>query len=113
MTKAPAIDLAWHDACSASRAFTAEEKAAGWPDSMTPQQLACLQRPFVLGDKQGRAANRALAGALQAACTAGELAHTVETRREEFDPTLFEPIGQALAPTDRADWTGWGRTRDW
>lgn len=41
------IDLRWHDACSASRAFTAEEMAGGWPDSMTPAQLAGIQRPYI------------------------------------------------------------------
>lgn len=75
-----AVDLKWDDACSASRAFTAEEKAAGWPASVTPAQLAALQRPWELTDKAARARCWALQRSVHKACEDGDLpseAHTV------------------------------------
>lgn len=85
------VDLQWHDACSASRAFTAEEKAAGWPADMTPAQLAAMQRPAAHGDSQGRRAQWALRDALTAACEAGELVHVAETvELPAPEPDYFE-----------------------
>jgi len=75
-----AVDLQWHDACHATRAFTSAENAAGWPDAMTLAQLVAMQRPCKRDDKAGRHVQRALAEALQAACTARELEHTTETK---------------------------------
>lgn len=89
------VDLRWHDAYSASRAFAAEEKAGGWPDRMTPAQLAALQRPWERGDIAARRACWALRDAINAACEAGSLAHevTTETKRTPLvDHSLFEPI---------------------
>ena len=76
-----AVDLQWHDACHATRAFTSAEQAAGWPDAMTLAQLVAMQRPCEYGDKAGRHAKRALWAALDAACTAGELEHITETKK--------------------------------
>lgn len=89
------VDLRWHDAYSASRAFAAEEKAGGWPDRMTPAQLAALQRPWERGDIAARRACLALRDAINAACEAGSLAHevTTETKRTPLvDHSLFLPI---------------------
>lgn len=62
------IDLRWHDACSASRAFTAEEMAGGWPDSMTPAQLASIQRPYIPEDAPDWLAQLQLCAALDSIC---------------------------------------------
>lgn len=70
-----AVDLRWHDACSASRAFSQQEKAGGWPESMTAVQLAALQRPYKLGDAAGMRHSRSLLSALDSACDEGDLPH--------------------------------------
>ncbi len=87
------VDLRWHDAYSASRgAFTAQEKAGGWPDRMTPVQLAALQRPYVYGDKAGRRACWALRDAIEAASEAGSLAHEALTEVKQTPLVDRSPI---------------------
>ena len=102
------VDLQWHDACSVSRAFNAEQKAAGWPESMTPAQLAALQRPYVCGDADGRRAQWALRGALLAACQAGDLEHTTDTRQEAIEANVFDPT-----PLGSDTWRERGFQREW
>ena len=68
-----AVDLKWRDACLASRAFTAAEKAAGWPAAMTPEQLAGIQRPHLKSDIEARNRKWALKTAIVDAVKAREL----------------------------------------
>ena len=68
-----AVDLKWRDACTASRAFTAVEMAAGWPAAMTPEQLAGIQRPHLISDIEARNRKWALKTAIVDAVKAGEL----------------------------------------
>lgn len=75
-----AVDLRWRDACTASRAFTAEQKAAGWPETMTVAQLAAIQRPYQPGEGAGRRSAAALQAALDAACKEGGLVHEAQSK---------------------------------
>ena len=96
--------LAWADAmaaCSAARAFDQVQQAQGWPDAVTTAQAAALQRPYNRGDRAGRAHCNALAGALLAACEAGEVAHEAVTRRVMVSPALD------VLPSIRIDTGGW------
>lgn len=99
MTKAPAINLAWHDACNASRVFVVADSPV-WPDAMTPAQLAAMQRPVAFNDTQERLSEcRALCGALEAACQAGELEYIAETKpRGPIDRAVFEALGCVVHP---------------
>ncbi len=75
------VDLKWADAMAvAGQAFVVDERKAGWPDRLMPHQLARLQRPFSNGDKAARNLCFALGGAIQQACEAGQLAHTVTSK---------------------------------
>lgn len=108
-----AVDLQWHDACHATRAFTSAENAAGWPDAMTLAQLAAIQRPYERGDKAGLAAQRALHAALQAACTAGELEHTTETK-EVRPPKVMRVVSTRMEEMPASGfWAARGFTRQW
>ena len=108
-----AVDLQWHDACHATRAFTSAENAAGWPDAMTLAQLAAIQWPYERGDKAGLAAQRALHAALQAACTAGELDHTTETK-EVRPQQVRRVVNTYMDDTPGAGfWAARGFTRQW
>ena len=71
-----AVDLRLHDACSASNGAL---KATTWPDALTLEELASIQRPHNRGDAAGRKHRWALVAALKQACEAGELEHTAET----------------------------------
>lgn len=104
-----AVDLKWHDACNASRAFDAAEKAAGWPKAMTASQIAALQRPHAYGDVQGRRARVTLQGALEAACEFGELACITETEQVPVRHDYFES-NDSGAPYD---WRAQGFKRKW
>lgn len=78
-----AVDLEWNDLCQATGAFTPAEMAAGCPVMVTLAQFAAMQRPCKRGDKTGRHSQRVLMDAMQAACTAGELEHTTETKQAQ------------------------------
>ena len=108
-----AVDLQWHDACHATRAFTPAERAAGWPDTMTLAQLVAMQRPCEYGDKAGRVSQRALAAALEAACKAGELEHSTETK-EVPPPQVLRVVNLCMddmpAP---GSWAARGFNRRW
>ncbi len=67
--------LAWRDALAVpciSRLFPAD-KRGDWPDCLTPDQAAALQRPYVGGDTQGRRQMEALALVIKEACLSGAL----------------------------------------
>ena len=95
-----AVDLKWLDACTDSRAFTQAEKDAGWPESMTPAQLAAVQRHWKRGDLHGRALCWGLSRAIGDACEDGSLPHSVvshvkQTAQRDHVPNRF---------TRQADW---------
>lgn len=89
------INLQWRDAMTkAGRQFTRAEKDAGWPQTMTPAQLAELQRPYVYGQREAKRESWALRDALMDACDAGAISHTTTTTRVQIhsDEDLFSPI---------------------
>lgn len=105
-----AVDLQWHDAFHATKAFNRAEKASGWPDAMTLEQLAAIQRPHERGDK---AAQVALHAALQAACIAGELEHTTETK-EVRPPKVMRVVNTRMEEVPVSGfWAARGFTRQW
>lgn len=104
-----AVDLKWHDAYSASRAFDASQKDKGWPPVMTASEIASLQRPYAYGDNQGRRAQAVLRGALEAACESGELACVTKTEQVPVEPNYFEPNDSVSS----SSWRERGFTREW
>jgi hypothetical protein len=63
------VDLKWHDAVAqAEHLFTAAERAAGWPETLSNAQVAALQRPPTTRSAFHRA--------IESACQGGELVHT-------------------------------------
>lgn len=108
-----AVDLGWHDACSAAGVFTKEQEAAGWPADMTPDELAALQRPHARGDAAGRKAKWALGAALKAACKAGEIACTTETKPVQRNANIFEPIPIGAGDFGNSEWKSRAFRREW
>ena len=67
--------LAWRDALAVrciSRLFPVN-KRGDWPECLTPDQAAALQRPYVAGDTQGRGEMVGLATTIKEACLSGAL----------------------------------------
>lgn len=83
------MNMDWRDAMAVrciARAFIDDEKAAGWPCVLEPEQLAVMQRPFQSNDRAGEASADALCDALAVAIDAGELeATTSVVRVQEVD----------------------------
>jgi len=88
-------NLAWHRAKAVSNFFT---KLDGWPQSMTPCQLAALQSPELA---KGWRVDKALLGAINESCsagdescTAGHLAHDVviKTQVSRLSATPWNPF---------------------
>ncbi len=81
------VDLKWRDAMAiASWAFkTHAEHAAGWPENMTPHQLAALQRPWVRTEPASKLRCEALILAIHADCDADRdrLPHTTTSHVEQ------------------------------
>lgn len=77
------INLKWRDAMAvAGWHFKLAEHDAGWPQSMKPDQVAALQRPYVRGGlehRPGRWRTEALMKSITDACKSGELIHTAVT----------------------------------
>lgn len=73
------VNLKWRDAMAvAGWHFTKTEQDIGWADSMRPDQLAALQRPYIRGGlehRPGRWRTEAFAKAVTDACKGGDLAH--------------------------------------
>jgi hypothetical protein len=66
------VNLNWHDAVAqAEHLFTAAERAAGWPETLSNAQVAALQRPPTTRSAFHRA--------IESACQGGELVHTATT----------------------------------
>lgn len=79
------VDLKWRDALTVlciARAFSREQQGAGWPQVMTPAQLAAVQRPYASGDAQGQRAMWALREALQADCQSQVFTCAVRVERD-------------------------------
>ena len=92
------VDLRWSDATAifgVRRVFTPAQQKVAWPDSMGPEQLAALQRPWDRGDTKGRDRCWSLRKMLDAACDAGQLecvALAVEPPASPADADVFRPI---------------------
>lgn len=85
------LDINWRDAMAVraiAGSFTREEREAGWPVAMQPEQLAAMQRPFLSGDVQGKRLTQALRDALQAACQGQAIACESEVRRVMVRPAV-------------------------
>lgn len=94
----PPLPLAWRDALAAVpfETFTPAEKAAGWPQALTPAQLARLQRPYT--DRKDRNAHRAcqaLEQTIAEAVASGALPHTVQ---EHSTPESWKEVTNAPDP---------------
>ena len=88
------VNLEWRDAMTqASRAFTRPEQATGWPATLTPGQLAELQRPWATGDKLARSECAAFHDELAAACVAVAIKHTTNMERVIVRPAKFVTVG--------------------
>ena len=107
------VDLRWSDATAifgVRRVFTPAQQKVAWPDSMGPEQLAALQRPWDRGDTKGRDRCWSLRKMLDAACDAGQLecvALAVEPPASPADADVFRPIplvdGWGIDPSQ--EWT--------
>lgn len=92
------VDLRWSDATAifgVRLVFTPAQQKVAWPDSMGPEQLAALQRPWDRGDTKGRDRCWSLRKMLDAACDAGQLecvALAVEPPASPADADVFRPI---------------------
>jgi hypothetical protein len=108
-----AVELEWNDLCQATGAFTPAEMAAGCPVMVTLEQFAAMQRPCKRGDKTGHYSRRVLLDAMQAACTAGELDHTTETK--EVKPQQVRRVVNAYMDDKPGAgfWAARGFTRQW
>ena len=75
-------NLKWRDAVAAAfRYFTREQASAGWPEDMTPAQLAGLQRPHLgSGAPESLRRCQSLASKIVTDCQSGELLSTATTR---------------------------------
>ena len=73
------VNLKWRDAMAvAGWHFTKVEQDTGWPDSMKPDQLAALHRPYILGGiehRPGRWRTEGFKKAISDACDSGKLGH--------------------------------------
>lgn len=75
--------LAWRDALAVKCIgdcfgdfFTSRD--AGWPNVMTPWQIASMQRPYVFGDMEGSRFSGSLHDAIFMACECGDLLGAAE-----------------------------------
>lgn len=92
------LDLQWRDAMAiwgVGMAFTSVQKKAGWLETMEPQQLAALQRPWDRGDYKARSVCWALSEAITEACAAGQIecvVLSVAPQEHQQDDDLFRHI---------------------
>ena len=76
------INKQWDVAMSEmGREFSQAEQDAGWPVSMRPIQLACLQRPWRVGDAQSKHFCTRLYRRIEQACEGGDLPNETTTKR--------------------------------
>lgn len=98
------VDLKWRDAMAvAGWAFGDDARSAGWQQSMSPRQLAAIQRPFDHADAAGKARCAALFKAVSFACEAGHLVcterefRTIRTVKNAVPPYSGQFLGQFLS----------------
>lgn len=103
-------DVAWNKAIRTHWVkLSAEERAAGWPDAFTPENLARLQHPYEGIDSEKKRAKRdhdALLGGLRASIEAGILPALERSRME--DVTEWRNIPNWNAPRH-----SWDRDGQW
>jgi len=107
-----AVDLQLYEAFYGTKAFYGARIEDGWPDTMPLGGLVELQIPR--GPKEElNARHRALLGALDAACTAGELEHTTETK-EVRPPQVMRVVNTRMEEMPASGfWAARGFTRQW
>lgn len=99
------VNLKWHDAMAvAGWHFSKEEQSAGWPQTLKPDQLAALQRPYRRGIgpefRPARWHTEALRNALISACASNTLPHTATTTRVMSKAARVEQSSRFASP----DW---------
>ena len=90
------MNLKWHDAVAVAAAqFTKAEREAGWPQTMTIEQVAALQRPYLHKTEPGYRASlgktKAMADAIFQACEKGSIEWSTETRQTHHQITRIVP----------------------
>ena len=91
------VNLKWHDAVAVAAAQfkTKAEREAGWPQTMTIEQLAALQRPYLHNTEPGYKASlsktQAMATAIVQACEKGAIQWSTETRQTHHQITRMVP----------------------
>ena len=92
------INSAWGGATPLLQDLTKDQREAGWPEYFKPRQVACLQIPWMRGDRASIAATNAFASnVIEPACKRGDLlTETVtmslpctETRWVAGDPSFY------------------------
>jgi hypothetical protein len=105
-----AVDLQLYEAFYGTKAFYGARIDDGWPDTMTLGGLVELQIPRERKEPLN-AKHKALFGALDAACNAGELEHTTVTREVRPRPVrrVVNTYMEDMAAS--GDWYARGYTR--
>lgn len=86
------VNLQWRIAMTkAGREFNGTEQDDGWPQAMTPAQLAALQKPFVKGDRAGLAECKAIYSQLVADSESGKLSYSTGLRKTRHQITRQIP----------------------
>lgn len=91
------VNLKWHDAVAVAAAQfkTKKEREAGWPQTMTIEQAAALQRPYLHKTEPGYRASlgktKAMADAIFQACEKGSIEWSTETRQTHHQITRIVP----------------------
>ena len=114
------VDLRWRDAMRVCGGFTAVEREAGWPETLSDEQLAILQRPWARGDHEGRKATEVLRAHIVASCEnrtlLGELTiiqnqHPVQPRFEVKRAFPVSNAARMYVSEGRITGDGWRRVR--
>ena len=91
------VNLKWHDAVAVAAAQfkTKAEREAGWPQTMTIEQLAALQRPYLHktepGYKTSLSKTQAMATFIVQECEKGAIQWSTETRQTHHQITRMVP----------------------
>lgn len=113
-------DFSWNSAlCVAGIHLTTEERAAGWPDAFTPENLACLQYPWGgsgLEKKTAAGNQRLFIATMLKAIQIGGLPAIGRTRTEDITeprqvPDFFPPGNPYSGGLGSSDWQNRDRPR--
>jgi hypothetical protein len=91
------VNLKWHDAVAVAAAQfkTKAEREAGWPQTMTIEQLAALQRPYLHKTEPGYKASltktQAMGNFIVQECEKGAIQWSTETRQTPHQITRMVP----------------------